>query len=119
MGIQIFGVAKSFDTKKAERWFSERRIPFQAVDLKEKGISPGELDSVIVCLAKTEGGREGAIEALIDKKNKEYASIAYLGEEDKAQKLLDNPLLLNMPVVRNGKNNASVGFKPDLWKDWN
>ena len=62
MAIQIFGNSKSFDTKKAERWFAERRIPVQMVNLKDKGISNGELDSVISCLAKTCGSRMDAIE---------------------------------------------------------
>ena len=118
MAIQIFGTAKSFDTKKAERWFSDRRIPFQRIDLKEKGISDGEMDSVVACLAKTAGSRAAAVEALIDTKNKDYAAIAYLDDEDKLQKLLDNPLLMNMPVVRNGKTAATVGFKPEMWQTW-
>ena len=51
MAIQIFGSSKSFDTKKARRWFAERRIPVQEVSLKDKGISAGELESVISCLS--------------------------------------------------------------------
>jgi len=118
MSIQIFGNAKSFDTKKAERWFSERRIPFQLIDLKEKGISPAELDSVLTCLAKEAGGRKDALDILIDQKNKDYASIAYIDDEDKEQKLLENPLLMKQPVVRNGKTAATTGYCPDVWETW-
>ena len=93
MAIQIFGSSKSFDTKKALRWFAERRIPVQEVSLKDKGISAGELESVISCLAKTCGSRMAAVEELIDTTAKDYAIIAYLEDSAKPQKLLDNPLL--------------------------
>lgn len=118
MGIQIFGTSKSFDTKKAERWFAERRIPVQSVSLKDKGISAGELESVINCLAKSSGSRMAAVERLVDEKAKDYASVAYLDDEDKVQKLLENPLLLRQPIVRNGKVSATVGFCPDEWQSW-
>lgn len=119
MAIQIFGTAKSFDVKKAERYFAERRIPVQKIDLKEKGISKGELESVISCIAKKAGSRADAIELLADKKNKDYASFAYLDDSEKENKLLENPLLLVQPVVRNGKDAATVGYEPDTWKTWN
>ena len=66
--IQIFGTNKSFDCKSAQRFFKERRIPFQFIDLKEKEMSQGEFDSVVTALARTEGGRDAALDALIDKK---------------------------------------------------
>jgi len=116
--IQIFGIAKSFDTKKAERWFTDRRIAFQLVDLREKGISQGELDSVIACLSGTSGSKSAAVESLIDTKSRDYASIAYLDNDDKVQKLLENPLLLCMPVVRNGRTAATVGYEPEVWESW-
>lgn len=118
MAIQIFGSSKSFDTKKALRWFAERRIPVQEVSLKDKGISAGELESVISCLAKTCGSRMAAVEELIDNTAKDYAAISYLEDSAKPQKLLDNPLLLRQPIVRNGKNAATVGYRPDVWEDW-
>lgn len=118
MAIQIFGTNKSFDVKKAERFFSERKIPFQKIDLKEKGISKGELESVVSLLAKKAGSRNDAIELLIDKKSRDYASIAYLGDEDKFDKILENPLLMVQPVCRNGKEDATVGYEPDTWKNW-
>ena len=118
MAVQIFGTSKSLDVTKAERYFAERRIPVQKVDLKEKGISKGELESVISLLSKKAGSRQDAIEMLIDKKCKDYASIAYLDDSEKFEKLLENPLLLVQPVVRNGKDAASVGYCPDEWKSW-
>ena len=127
MAIQIFGTAKNFDTKKAQRWFSERRIPVQFVDLKEKEMSPGELDSVItglLSLKKDDGtplatSRAAAVTLLIDATSKEYSAIAYLDDNDKAQKLLENPQLMKQPVVRNGKFAATVGYCPEIWEAWN
>ena len=127
MAIQIFSTAKNFETKKAQRWFSERRIPIQFVDLNEKKMSPGELDSVITGLLnfkKSDGtplaeNRAGAVALLIDTAGKEYSAIAYLDDNDKAQKLLENPQLMKQPVVRNGKFAASVGYCPEIWETWN
>ncbi|MCQ2242062.1 ArsC family transcriptional regulator [Treponema sp.] len=118
MAIQIFGTAKSFDVKKAERYFAERRIPVQKIDLKEKGISKGELESVIACLSKKAGSRTAAVELLADKKNKDYANFAYLDDSEKESKLLENPTLMIQPIVRNGKDAATVGYDPDTWKNW-
>ncbi len=117
--IQIFGTSKNFDVKKAERYFSERRIPVQKIDLKEKGISKGELENIINLLAKDAGSRADAIDMLADKKSKDYASFAYLDDSDKADKLLENPSLLVQPICRNGKLAATIGYQPDVWKTWN
>ena len=109
MNIQIFGKSKCFDTKKAERYFKERRISYQAVDLVKYGISPGELRSV-----KNAVG----LEALIDQKHPDAVLLSYLAyDEDKLEKLLEDPRLLKTPIVRNGKQ-ATVGYCPDVWKDW-
>ena len=109
MNIQIFGKSKCFDTKKAERYFKERRIKFQAVDLVKFGMSRGELQSV-----KNAVG----LENLVDWDNPDAAIIRYLaGEGDKLEKLLENPRLIRTPVVRNGRQ-ATVGYCPDVWKDW-
>ncbi len=117
--IQIFGTSKSFDTKKAQMWFKERRISFQFVDLKEKEMSRGEFDSVLDCLAKVEGSRDGAVEALIDSKSKDYASIAYLDDSEKEDKLFENQLkLMKQPVCRNGKTAATAGLAPKIWESW-
>lgn len=116
MAIQIFGTSKSFDVKKAERWFAERRIPVQKVDLKEKGISKGELESIVACLARKTGSRAQAIESIADKKSRDYSSFAYLDDSEKFDKLLENPLLLIQPLVRNGKDHAAAGYCPDEWQ---
>lgn len=118
MAIQIFGTNKNFDVKKAERWFAERRIQVQKVDLKDKGISKGELESVISLLSKKAGSRDAALELIVDKKSKDYASFAYLDDSDKFEKILENPMLLVQPIVRNGKEAATVGYEPDTWKNW-
>ena len=117
--IQIFGTNKSFDCKAAQRFFKERRIPFQFVDLKEKEMSAGEFDSVVSALARTEGGRDAALDALIDKKSKDYASIAYLDDSEKEGKLFENQAaLMKQPVCRNGKTEATVGMAQKIWEGW-
>ena len=109
MNIQIFGKSKCFDTKKAERWFKERRIKFQSVDLVKYGISPGELKSVVNAVG---------LNSLIDQKNPDAALLNYLAyDADKAEKLLDDPKLIKTPVVRNGKQ-ATVGYCPEIWESW-
>ena len=110
MNIQIFGKNKYFDTKKAQRWFKERGIKFQMIDLAQKGMSRGELDSVLKAV--------GSLDALIDEKSKGYAALAYLAyEEDKKQKLLEDGTLMKTPVVRNGRQ-ATVGYQPEVWEKW-
>lgn len=112
MNIQIFGTKKSFDTKKAQRYFKERRVKFQFVDLKEKGLSKGELESV----ARAAGG----IDALIDLSAKDADAVAlvqYLGADQKFDKVLENQQILREPIVRNGRQ-ATVGYQPDVWKGW-
>lgn len=107
MNIQIFGKSKCFDTKKAERWFKERRIRFQSIDLGKYGISPGELKSVLNAVG---------LEALVDPKHPDAALLAYLAyDADKVEKLLDNPRLLKTPIVRNGRQ-ATVGYCPEVWQ---
>ena len=109
MNIQIFGKSKCFDTKKAERWFKERRIKFQSVDLIKYGMSPGELKSV--------AGAVG-LAALIDPKHPDAALLNYLAyDADKLEKLLENPKLLRTPIVRNGRQ-ATVGYCPEVWQGW-
>ena len=117
--IQIFGTTKKFDVKTAQRWFSERRIAVQFVNLKEKEMSRGEFDSVLESLARQTGSRADAIEELIDKKSKDYSSIAYLDDSDKADKLFENQLkLMKQPVCRNGKQNATAGLQQKIWETW-
>lgn len=112
MNIQIFGTKKSFDSKKAERYFKERGIKYQFVDMKEKGLSKGELTSV--CQAV------GGYEKLIDQSCKDQdllALVKYIADEDKAEKILENQKIIKIPIVRNGKL-ATVGYQPDVWKNW-
>ena len=112
MNIQIFGTKKSADTRKAERFFKERNIRFQFIDLKEKGMSKGELTSVLQSV--------GGIEAVIDPDTKDcdaYDLIRYLADDQKFDALLEHPLVLKQPIVRNGKQ-ATAGYEPDTWKGW-
>ena len=112
MNIQIFGTKKSADTRKAERFFKERGIKFQYVNLDEKGLSKGELASVMQAV--------GGLDALVDENAKDKNGLAllkYIAEEDKEAKLLECQHLLKMPVVRNGRQ-ATVGYQPEVWKKW-
>jgi len=110
MNIQIFGKSKCFDTKKAERWFKERRIGFQSIDLLQKGISKGELTSVVNAVG---------LDALIDEKADGAEILKYLAyKEDVFYKLLENPKLIKTPIVRNGRL-ATVGFCEKTWENWN
>ena len=112
MNIQIFGTKKCNDTKKAERFFKERGIKYQFIDMKEKGMSKGEFNSV----AQANGGLENMINW--DGKDKDILSlIKYIAEEDKLQKVLENPQVIKTPVVRNGKQ-STLGYQPDVWKKW-
>lgn len=118
MTIQIFGTNKNFDCKKAQMWFKERRINFQFIDLKEKEMSQAEFNSVVDAIIKSEGSRDAALEKLIDKKSKDFSSINYLDDDDKFDKLFENQNLLVLPIVRNGKNLATVGLEPNIWETW-
>lgn len=110
MNIQIFGKGKCFDTKKAERFFKERGIKYQRIDVEKYGMSKGELQSVKQAV--------GSLETLIDEKAKDAAMIQYLAyEKDKEEKLLELPKCLRTPIVRNGKK-ATVGYQPDVWQSW-
>ena len=112
MNIQIFGKSKCFDTKKAQRYFKERRIAFQFIDLKQKEMSKGELESVRRAV--------GSLDALIDPKAKDQdtvALLAYLADSQKFDRLLENQQVLAQPIVRNGRL-ATVGYQPDVWKSW-
>lgn len=112
MNIQIFGTKKSFDTKKAQRYFKERRIKVQFIDLKEKEMSKGELQSVMRAV--------GGIDAVIDPNAKDQDTVAlitYLAESQKFDKLLENQQVMREPIVRNGQK-ATVGYCPDVWKTW-
>ena len=110
MNIQIFGSSKSFDTKKAERWFKERRIKYQYIDLYAKGLSLGEYRSVKAAVG---------FEALVDTQCDAYEDLGlqYVPPQAAEEKLLEHPELFNTPIVRNGRE-ATVGYCPDIWKTW-
>lgn len=112
MNIQIFGTKKDFDSKKAERYFKERNVKYQFIDMKEKGLSKGEFNAV--CQAV------GGLDALIDPNCKDkdlLVLIKYIAAEDRAEKVLENQKVIRAPIVRNGKQ-ATVGYQPDVWKEW-
>ena len=112
MNIQIYGKSKCFDTKKAERYFKERRIKFQSIDLKKFGMSGREFDSVLRAV--------GGIDKLIDwdSKSQEVTNMRYMDDRiAKEDKVFDNPELMKTPVVRNGKQ-ATVGYCPEIWATW-
>ena len=112
MNIQIFGTKKCSDTRKAERFFKERGIKYQFVDMKEKGMSKGEFTSV----AQANGGLENMITENCKDKDL-LALIKYIAAEDKLAKVLENPQVIKTPVVRNGKQ-STLGYQPDIWKTW-
>jgi len=112
MNIQIFGTKKDSDSRKAERWFKERRIRFQYIDMREKGLSKGELDSVSRAL--------GGYSELIDPKSKDLYALALVQHTPPSMLagiLMENQQVIKTPIVRNGRL-ATVGYAPDVWKRW-
>lgn len=112
MNIQIFGTKKSSDTRKAERFFKERGIKFQSVDLKEKGLSKGEFNSVLQAV--------GGLDALIDVNCRDkdlLALVTYLAPDQRLEKVFENQTVIRQPIVRNGRQ-ATAGYAPEVWKNW-
>ena len=112
MNIQIFGTKKSQDTRKAQMFFKERRIPFQFVDMKDKGRSRGELSSVIQAC----GGPERILETK-RKDDTDAVTLQYLVDSQKTDFLFEHQEIIKLPIVRNGKQ-ATVGYEPETWKKW-
>ena len=109
MNIQIYGKAKCFDTKKAERYFKERRIKYQFIDILKYGMSRGEINSVKAAVG---------LDNMVDPSDQDYPLYQYLAStEAKLDKLYEVPYLIKTPIVRNGKA-ATVGYCPDVWKTW-
>ena len=112
MEVQIFGVKKSSDTRKALRFFSERRIKTHFVDLNERSASLGELRRFV---------QKFGLNQLIDRDSKRYLELglqhARLSDERWLEKLVDEPLLLRVPLVRNG-NALTIGLAEQDWKSW-
>ena len=112
MNIQIFGKSKCFDSKKAERYFKERRIKYQYIDLNRYGLSPKEFDSVL----RAVGGVDNLIDW--DCKDERITLMRYMSDaRAKEDKIYDDPKLMRSPIVRNGKQ-ATVGFCPEIWQTW-
>lgn len=112
MNIQIFGTTKCFETKKAQRYFKERGVKVQFIDLKQKGMSRGELTAVMRAV--------GGMDAILDLKCKDQGALAliqHINKEAKEDHLLENQQVLLTPIVRNG-NKATVGYVPEVWKTW-
>lgn len=112
MNIQIFGKSKCFETKKAERYFKERKIKFQSIDLLRYGFSEREYENVKRAV--------GGVMNLIDKDSKAYRELYIENQPNEAAieaKLLDHYELFKTPIVRNGKQ-ATVGYCPEVWKEW-
>ncbi len=112
MNIQIFGKSKCFDTRKAERYFKERRIKVQSIDLVKFGMSGKEFDSVLRSV--------GGIDNLIDweSKHPDIVLMKYMDDKTaKEDKVFDNPGLMKTPIVRNGKQ-ATCGYCPEIWASW-
>ena len=109
MNIQIFGTKKCTDTRKAERYFKERKIKYQFIDLNKIGLSKGELQSVKAAVGLTN---------LINKESKDYErlNLRYIVHNTE-EILLDNPQIFKTPIVRNGRL-ATVGYHPDTWNIW-
>lgn len=113
MNIQIFGTTKCFDTKKAQRYFKERNVKFQFINLKEKELSKGEYTSVKQAV--------GGLDKMLNHSCKDKAALAliqHIAEEDRDEKVLESQQVLLTPIVRNGKR-ATVGYQPEVWAGWN
>ncbi|MCL2415887.1 MAG: ArsC family transcriptional regulator [Defluviitaleaceae bacterium] len=113
MNIQIYGKSKCFDTKKAQRYFKERKIKFQDIDILKFGLSPGEYKSVKAALG-------GNFYKLMDSESKAYQDcfIEHLAtDEAREGKFMENFALYKTPIVRNGRK-ATIGYQPEIWKKW-
>src|SRR5687767_9267513 len=112
LSIQIFGTRKSSDTRKAQRFFSERRVPVHFVDLMERAASLGELRRF---------AQKFGVRALIDAESKRFRELglgaAMLSDDRWLDTLVDEPLVLRMPLVRHG-NDLTIGLAEEVWRAW-
>lgn len=111
MNIQIYSRKKCFDTQKAERYFKERKIKYQSIDLLKYGLSKGEFDAVKAAVG---------LDNLIDPASPDYTALNLdkLRTKGVVEEIArKNPRLYRTPIVRNGKK-ATVGYQPDVWKTW-
>lgn len=110
MNVQIYGTKKSFDSKKAERYFKERSIKYQFIEIHEFGMPKKTFESAKRCIE---------VEDMIDKKSKSYTKLYmdYIDESKREETLFENPSLFATPIVRN-ENKFTLGYCPDVWKEW-
>jgi arsenate reductase len=112
MEVQIFGIKKSPDTRKALRFFAERRVKTHFVDLQERAASPGELRRF---------AQKFGVEALIDRGSRTFLDLglgsARLSEDRWLDKLVEKPLMLRMPLVRHGSQ-LTLGDATEIWHGW-
>lgn len=111
MAIQIYTLKKNFDTQKAERYFKERKVSYQLVDLTRTRMGKRELQAVVAKVG---------IDALIDRKSKAFleSTIRFSTDIERIMEALsEDPRMLRLPVVRNGKL-ATVGYQPETWATW-
>ncbi len=111
MNIQIYAGKKNFDTQKAERYFKERRIPFQSLDLKKHRLGEREIRLMISAL-----GTDGILDRE-DKKVREHPACYYNQAEMLVTAIQEDPWLLKTPIVRNG-NAVTSGYRPEVWETW-
>ena len=111
MNIQIYSGKKNFDAQKAERYFKERRIPFQNLDLKKHRLGEREIRLMLAAV-----GREALIDRQ-DKKVREHPACYYDRDELLIPAIQENPWLLRLPIVRNG-NQMTIGYRPEIWETW-
>ena len=112
MEVQIFGVKKSSDTRKALRFFAERRVKTHFVDLLERAASRGELNRF---------AQKFGVQALIDRESRRFAEAglrtAQLSDERWLERLVEDPMLLRMPLVRY-QHQVTIGLAEEQWKAW-
>jgi arsenate reductase-like glutaredoxin family protein len=112
MEVQIFGIRKNPNTRKALRFFAERRIRTHFVDLQERPASPGELRRFV---------QKFGVEALVDRESRRYADLglgaAHLSDERWLEKLAAEPLMLRMPLVRR-QHQLTIGDAEPTWREW-
>src|SRR5215207_5504233 len=112
MEVQIFGIKKNPETRKALRFFAERRVKTHFVDLQERAASPGELRRF---------AQKFGVDALVDRASRRFAELglgaASLSEQRWLDKLAGEPLLLRMPLVRH-QQQLTVGDAEALWREW-
>jgi len=112
MEVQIFGIKKSPDTRKALRFFAERRVKTHFVDLLERAASPGELQRF---------AQKFGVEALVDRQSRRFLDLglgaARLSDDRWLEKLVEQPLMLRLPLVRHGAQ-LTVGDATETWQGW-